>query len=618
MLKKIGSILSLELFFITPIIYYRSLEIPWNAKIYFLFYGLLLLLLISLVVKPDIKIEPIVVIYILYIIFSWFFGEARYRGVIYFFIFVTPMITAIVAQGYVEERKVLSVILIVVAILVMEGFAQFFRSPLFLSWTKSFPHRVFSFIGNPNAFGSLLGFVSILILISFKHWSKYAFFIILFCLLLLTRSRGALISTVLAFIIYLFKVNRNIALFLFVIVLLLIFYNRERLWTSSSKQRYYLYITAAEMTRDRPVAGYGFFSFRDRLQYYILPQFRKLFSQTEVGAKFPHNEYLNQLATGGILGLTLFVVPLFFYLRENKYYIPLLVIILHNLFSFPLYYPTVALLFWFFLFYKKDRSAKPVIEIGFKAVVALFIVLGLYFVPRYQLISYYYKKYLSTRNHRYLINATRLKGVYKKEVFYKLGSIYLNGGRYKKAVGYFRKNAHYFLPTPATLINIGTTYEKAGAYNQALYYYRQTLDIRRDYDILGRIAQIYGFLGLPSQAQNYFKLSFYEKEDDVETLLKYGYFLINTEDYNRAIYYLKRALNLEYGASLNMILKDLTYCYLKTGQIDVGLDLLRKYEAHRLPDIFYYMAALYEAKGDFKMRDIYLTKYNRAMNNKKR
>lgn len=554
------------------------------------------------------KLSLIIFVYWLLITISWYFGTMRYRGMLFYFIFIIPQLTAFLISTNVNRKKIIVIIFISGAVLAIEGILQIINEPLFLSWTKSFPNRIFSFIGNPNPFGTFLGFLSILALLTrFKY--KYLLFAALFSIILFTKSRGALISTILAFIIYLYRINRKAALASVLLFAIVIFLSHKRLWTASSKQRYYLYLSAMNMTLDKPLFGYGFFSFRDRLQYYVMPQFRSIFNDTEVGAKFPHNEYLNQLSNFGIIGASLFFLFIFIYARKNYYLPALSVVLIHNLFSYPLFYPSIALLFWFFLFSNIAEQSQSRALLPFSAIIVF--ILGFYFLPEYYRGSQQFKNNLRTGNKIYLENIFNIKHFFKKEVINKLGAASLRDENYEKALFYYKTNAEKFFPTPATYINIGTTYERSKHFYHALYFYRRVLNIRRDYDILSRIAQIYGYLGNRRSAENYFRLSFADNRFEPATYIKRAYFYIEQRKYAPAIKDLSFALLLK-PANLNIIFKDLTFCYLKTGQFDVGIDKLSKYTASKNREIFYDLAALYEAKGEFGQRDFYLKKYNSA------
>lgn len=192
----------------------------------------------------------------------------------------------------------------------------------FLPWHNFFAGRTFSTHANPNFFGAFIVFVSAIIGAEFLRTRQKRLLILLAIGLIdlfFTESKGAWLAYgamavlfAFAYTNFLARVKKHLVkINAIAIVCLLVatagagIYSAKRFQSVSF--RAYTWLSAFEMVKDSPILGTGPGSFKLVYPAYRRPQIFYIENAHNNETQHAENEYLEQAATGGIVGLALFL-----------------------------------------------------------------------------------------------------------------------------------------------------------------------------------------------------------------------------------------------------------------------------------------------------------------------
>jgi len=221
------------------------------------------------------------------------------------------------------------------------------------TWTTSPTIRSFATIGHPIHLGIYIGINIILTLYIFKNTKlkiiKYTSILAILTqtiALYLTASRSAIIATIIVlFSIYIIKnrqkIKKHISKYLLAIFLIstititgITIFNSELTQTETIKRttqivqsiekgyipdRISWWLSGLNMAKDKPILGWGLSTYSDIYNKYRRTDFKTIEQNGMAGKITPetaHNEYINLLATQGILGLLAFlsiIYTIYFY-----------------------------------------------------------------------------------------------------------------------------------------------------------------------------------------------------------------------------------------------------------------------------------------------------------------
>lgn len=191
-----------------------------------------------------------------------------------------------------------------------------------LPWHGFFGHRIFSTHANPNFFGAFIVFASGIIGAEFLRTRQKRLLVLLALGLLdliFTESKGAWLAyaglLVFAAFTYtncmarvkkhLLKINVAAIVCLLLAAGVAGVYSAKRFQSVSF--RTYTWLSTLEMAKDSPVLGTGPGSFKLVYPAYRRPQIFYIENAHNNETQHAENEYLEQLATGGVIGLGLFL-----------------------------------------------------------------------------------------------------------------------------------------------------------------------------------------------------------------------------------------------------------------------------------------------------------------------
>lgn len=192
----------------------------------------------------------------------------------------------------------------------------------FLPWHNFFAGRTFSTHVNPNFFGAFIVFTSAIISAEFLRTKQKRLLVLLgigLVDLFFTESKGAWLAygamaVFFAFVYtnylahlkkHLVKINVLAVACLLIAALGAGIYSAKRFQSVSF--RAYTWLSAFEMVKDAPVLGTGPGSFKLVYPAYRRPQIFYIENAHNNETQHAENEYLEQAATGGIVGLALFL-----------------------------------------------------------------------------------------------------------------------------------------------------------------------------------------------------------------------------------------------------------------------------------------------------------------------
>ncbi len=191
-----------------------------------------------------------------------------------------------------------------------------------LPWHGFFGHRIFSTHANPNFFGAFIVFASGIIGAEFLRTRKKSLLVLLalgLVDLIFTESKGAwlayaglLVFAAFSYTNCLAHVKKHLAKINGAAIVCLVLavgvagvYSVKRFQSVSF--RTYTWLSALEMAKASPLLGTGPGSFKLVYPAYRRPQIFYIENAHNNETQHAENEYLEQLATGGVIGLGLFL-----------------------------------------------------------------------------------------------------------------------------------------------------------------------------------------------------------------------------------------------------------------------------------------------------------------------
>ncbi len=241
----------------------------------------------------------------------------------------------LVGQGIFEAaqvRKILLALFCGAALSILYGFFQYIFGVSDVTeemrWVDgaAFPEitaRIYSTWGNPNIFA---GYLDMIILIALGFWNEStdnrpkkiflaSFMLIGVLALILTYSRGAIISLAVVFAIYGIMRDRRllvaalcvgVGLILFDTTLAARFIGSLHGYDSSSALRFALWDSTLTMIADHPIFGIGWGAY-----FKVYPEYDYFVQNPDVVIYHAHNLYLNYAAEIGVIGAAAFCWFLF-------------------------------------------------------------------------------------------------------------------------------------------------------------------------------------------------------------------------------------------------------------------------------------------------------------------
>ncbi|RLC47622.1 MAG: hypothetical protein DRH57_03720 [Candidatus Cloacimonadota bacterium] len=411
---------------------------------------------------------------------------------------------------------------------------------------KSFA-RLFLNWGNPNFYGSYLLIILPFILykwkISQKKWENVYFigmFVIAIIILLLTQSRGALLSLIIVCFLtglVLIIARRKFKYLIifgisFFIIVVGIYYGFTKVRSNTVIFRERIYISTYDYIKDNLWIGTGLGTFA---AYY--PKYRqndyKLVGQEDI-ISHPHNEFLEIWAETGMIGLTIFIliligiVYLFFkklkhLSGEAKYFLlasflSFSLLIIHNLFTITMRQSAINVYFWIFAgfismdykdrtfkkYYKTKNNKKYLILF----VIPIFILLLSQNYLTIKAMDYYTKskQEFQRKNLKLSIQYAETGLQYlpnNSSILYHLGYAYYFIKNYNKALYFFDKLLEVSPYYPQAHYWKGFIYKHQKDYKKALTEYEKELQLNDYPEVYFKMAEIYHILGNKEQTANY-------------------------------------------------------------------------------------------------------------------
>lgn len=207
----------------------------------------------------------------------------------------------------------------------------FFPGADFMPWRGFFTRRVFSTHANPNFFGAFVIFASCVAGAQYLLTRKKSLLVLLglgLAGLFFTESKGAWLAYAAALACFaglytnflapegarkhLKKINLAAGGFLLIALVLAGVYASKRFQSVSF--RAYTWLSAVEMAQDAPVMGTGPGSFKIIYPAYRRPQIFYIENSHNTETQHAENEYLEQWATTGTVGLAVFLWMILFVL----------------------------------------------------------------------------------------------------------------------------------------------------------------------------------------------------------------------------------------------------------------------------------------------------------------
>lgn len=384
-MQKVIQILYLILFFLTPFIFSpfnsESFEIPKMYFIYAITLAIVLFHSINYFQKNtnlfnkhplNFPISIFVISQILATIFSIdrytsFFGfYSRLNGGL--LSLLTFFSLFIILQNYLDAKfikKIITFTLISGTTIALYGILQKFGIDKQYWPNNDVTSRVFSTLGQPNW---LAAYLCILIPLVFflNPVSSYLLLVTFSVCLLFTKSKSGIIATVISIIIYIFlkKILSKKIIIIFSCFLLLVtsyyFVNTRNSQlvtdnsiniTSSADIRKLTWNGAIDVAKKYPFLGTGPETFAFSY-YWVRPASHNTTSEWEFLYNKVHNEYLNYLATSGIIGLfayLFFIYSSIKFIYQNKQFELLVAFISILITSFAGFNVVITSLFLFIL-----------------------------------------------------------------------------------------------------------------------------------------------------------------------------------------------------------------------------------------------------------------------------
>ena len=411
---------------------------------------------------------------------------------------------------------------------------------------------IYSTSGNPNFLAAyLIGLLPLALLGSLgrldevKGWRWFygiAAAAMTLCLIY-TRTKGAWIGACLAvaYLLWLYRANahsylkqgRIIAVSVAAVIVLIsgLYLSGSIEWIITELQslqagnvtirgRLFLWQVTLSMIADHPLTGIGWGSYRAWFQEYqgrfmdTHPDYVSLLT-TQGSAESSHNEYLEIAAETGLIGLSLFLLVIFFAFRQvNRVKrredarrqavvyasaAGVLAILVHSMFVFPLHLVDAGMIFWMLIglihaaaMPDVDYSAKRLpapgsrskaMKVGVSLAAASLAGLLIFAAFRPVMASIYHKEAWAAMAGGNFFDAIRLaEGGMKwsslnDELYLLSGAAKYQLGMYRASIDDYNK-AYLIYPDYMILFNVGLSYKRMGMLNEAADSFKRAVYVR--------------------------------------------------------------------------------------------------------------------------------------------
>ncbi len=248
---------------------------------------------------------------------------------------------------HLKKKEIIFFIIILflsIFIVLTSSFAELLRLDIPIYTKASVDYRLAGPFGDEEIVGIyLFSFLPSLIFIFDKIklniFLKYPILFIIFFIILASGERMAIIMTIALFYFYFFFKSKKIIISISIIGILLLtlfFVFSESLWNPKNKNDYLFrvqqtlneisnplntsyvihYRTALEIFRNNPILGKGVKSFRYECSKDIYNKINK--NKDARCRTHPHNLHLEILSETGLLGYILFILFIYYYIKNNS------------------------------------------------------------------------------------------------------------------------------------------------------------------------------------------------------------------------------------------------------------------------------------------------------------
>ncbi len=412
----------------------------------------------------------------------------------------------------IKERKIVVILCATLffsgIVLSFVGYYQFFQSYHIIN--QSIKTAVVGTFGSSNAFGNWLGISIVGGFFLFRKFEKnkiiLAGMVCIFICLILTESRGALVSLFLAGLVWVgLEKKRTISFYIYgSLFLILTFLSLVFVDIDSSTGRLFIWEISIQMLKENYITGVGIGNFGNEFLEYqgeFLTMNKDIPSSKAAFIRSPHNEYLQAFVEGGVIGGGLFLAITIFHIlnlvrgvksKNKEHFLVSMalstMIIVHSFIDSILHFTPQMILFYFLIGLSENTrtfSIKPKKYIS----IPFFIILTIYsssFLYHQVLGRYNWKKGID-HSGKALFSISvpyfekSLKYIQYGELYFHYGAALVHNGSPEKGIYFLEKASDTFLDKNLFL-SISEAFIKIEEYEKAideadkvLFYYPDLL-----------------------------------------------------------------------------------------------------------------------------------------------
>jgi len=374
-------------------------------------------------------------------------------------------------------------------------------------WVPSTRVALTSTFGNPNYIAAFLVLTLPLAIelfySSYKSDRLHLFFIITG--LSITKSRAALISLILAFILT-SKLKKSKKIVIFTISILLI----SSLFTGTCKrflnkdiqQRLLIYLCALKIaTKQNILIGGGTKAFKNNFlsaQNEILSTYPELKPYRCIAVQ-AHNEFLEILCSFGILGLLMFILLIFYFLnciyssglKEAPSLLnSIIAILIFSLFHFPFHRIEILVPVFVFVGYVglantplKSTNSSTLLN---KTIIFVLLIIPFIYSIIYIKTSFYLQEAYNAIRHKNYARAQKILSYtlnldpLNEKLLFALAYTALRAQNFSLSLATFWMIDNFYID-PAIPYNIGLAYLSLRYYTRAIYFFKKAIELYPEY-----------------------------------------------------------------------------------------------------------------------------------------